>query len=221
MTDIILIGAQGRMSLALQEQLKSRGQSFKIHSRQQPLQSFRGCGGVVDFSSPEAFEEIAQKTLEAQIPWVCGSTGFKNMKAVDARLKEIGNQIPFLWDSNFSLGVERLCQWAERMAGDHPKAPVEILDIHHIHKKDSPSGTALKIQSRILQASPQQTIEIVSKREGEVFGIHSVTFKLKDENLTLTHEARSRNIFAEGALSAMEWLQKKSKGFYTMRDVLK
>lgn len=222
MSDIILVGSEGRMSKELQSVLTSKRQTFKVFGapgKKREVNNFKGALGVIDFSLPAATPEILDLALSAKIPVVCGTTGWKDAGLFESVFSQASKKIPIVWDSNFSTGVELICQAAENIA-PHASGKVKISDLHHIHKKDSPSGTALKIQKRLLDSNPKLKVEIESFREGENPGEHRIHFSLQGENLELTHRAEMRRIFAEGAFKAFEWIQGQPPGLYSMKDVL-
>lgn len=219
----LLIGEKGRMSLALQDVLKSRSKNFLLvgDAKKTPqIDSSSKVEGIIDFSAPEAAPDVVTLALHFKAPLVCGTTGWKSANSIQETFSLASRTLPIVWDSNYSLGVELLCQAAETVAKQGPQS-ILIEDIHHIHKKDAPSGTALKIEKRIREVAPNLPLTIDSKREGEVFGIHRVKFRFSAESLEFSHEAASRQIFAEGALAALEWLKNQKPGLYSMRDVLK
>lgn len=219
---VVVVGFAGRMSQLVRAVLQERSIELKVFSSKAPpelkIDDFRGSAGVIDFSQPEATEKILKMAVEAKVPLVCGTTGFSDRSAIERRFRESAQSIPIVWDSNFSLGVEVLCQLSER-AAQRLMSSAAITDIHHIHKKDAPSGTALKIQDRI-KASASVSTTIESIRIGEVFGEHKVSFTNQDETIEIVHKAHSRKPFASGAVSALEWASQQRPGFYTMKEVL-
>jgi len=222
MSFVILVGTQGRMSQALQNLLQRRKISYKIFGapgKTREIETFDGASGVIDFSLPAATSEILEKAVAAKVPVVCGTTGWTQPAIFSSLFQTAAQKIPIVWDSNFSLGIELLCQSLENLAL-HCDGPFEILDRHHIHKKDAPSGTALKIKARIEAANPKAVCEIESIREGEDAGEHRVSLRFGDESLELSHQAYSREIFAAGALKALEWVQNQPAGLYSMKEVI-
>lgn len=222
MAEIIVVGFSGRMSQKVMEILKVQGKPFKVYSEKAPhelrVNDFESSAGVIDFSSPEVSERVLQLALTARVPYVCGTTGWKSLQETKRAFENAGKSIPVLLDSNFSLGIELFCQAAEKWTRTIT-GRLHLTDIHHIHKKDAPSGTALKIKDRIEAASPQK-VDVQSIREGEVFGEHRLLLSFGDEELEVIHRAQSRAPFAEGAVRALEWLQKQKPGFYSMKDML-
>jgi len=220
---IIIIGLEGRMSEILQELLGALKLPYKIFSPKAPdslrAENFKNSQGVIDFSKPEIFEKVIGLAMEAKVPFVCGTTGFSSDDFKQKLLEEASKTIPVVWDSNFSQGIEILCQMSELLS-KNIVGHYSITDIHHTHKKDSPSGTAHKIKSRILNKNPKLPLEVLSIRTGEIPGEHRVLIGFGDESLELVHRAYSRQPFAEGALKALNFAQKQQPGIYSMKDVL-
>ena len=115
-----------------------------------------------------------------------------------------------------SWGIWQMGQWIASLKGASPETVLK--DIHHKHKKDSPSGTALRLQ-KLFPPVLKDKLKIVSIREGVHFGTHRVELKTPTETLTLEHQALSREVFAEGALRALKWLVKQPPGFYGPEDL--
>jgi 4-hydroxy-tetrahydrodipicolinate reductase len=196
----------------------------------------KGADVYIDFTTvPASLASLAQ-AVEMKLPAVIGTTGFP--KAGQAELQEAGRRIPLLWAPNMSLGVSLLC----KMAGELAKATdydVEIVELHHRHKHDAPSGTALKLMRAVAQArnqNPDQClvsgrqgqvgprregeIGVLAGRGGDVVGDHTVYFLGPGERLELTHRAHTRDTFAQGAVRAAVWLVGRAPGFYTLEDTL-
>jgi 4-hydroxy-tetrahydrodipicolinate reductase len=188
---------------------------------------------VIEFTRPEAGFEHVKACLEAGVPVVSGTTGWQ-AKLPEAEALCRQKEGAFLWASNFSVGVnlffavnEYLSMWMQRREEYQP----HITEIHHIHKLDAPSGTAVSIAEGILQAGERfkgwaldQNIDptfipIQAVREGEVPGTHRVQWTGVVDEITIEHKAYSRAGFAAGALVAANWIVGK-KGVFTMRNVL-
>jgi len=170
---------------------------------------------VIDFTLPNGVTTVATWCADQSTPLVSGTTGLgpEQERALDAAAAAA----PVLHAANFSPGVNSLL-WlaaeAARLLG--PEVRAQITDVHHVHKKDAPSGTALALRD----ALGEVPCAIDSRREGEVVGDHELRFELAGETLTLRHRARDRAIFARGALRAGRWLLGQAPGFYTARDWL-
>jgi 4-hydroxy-tetrahydrodipicolinate reductase len=198
------------------------------------------CDVLIDFSSPTALALNLDAAAAAGTPIVIGTTG---LGAEDhARIDEMAGVIPILQTANTSLGVNllrKLVEQAARALG--PEWDIDIVEMHHRHKLDTPSGTALLLgasanagrgaQSTIalnrfdrMQEGPHEREEggiyYASLRGGSVAGDHQVIFAADGERIELGHRAENRTIFARGALKAAVWLKGKPAGRYTMADVL-
>jgi 4-hydroxy-tetrahydrodipicolinate reductase len=175
---------------------------------------------AVEFTQPDAAIANITATLRAGIPVVVGTTGWYDELPTLTRIaKESGTGL--LWSPNFSLGVNVLLELA-RYAGALMRPldgfDAHIVETHHSKKKDAPSGTAIAIGKAAGEALARP-IPTTSIRTGSVPGTHELVFDGAFEQLSLTHVARDRRVFAEGALGAAGWLIGK-KGVFTMRDVL-
>ncbi len=175
---------------------------------------------VIDFSHPDAIDEICRAALQDQRPLVIGTTGHSADQR--AAIERAATFVPVIFASNFSLGVNALfaltLNTAEMLG---PEFNVEIIETHHHRKKDAPSGTAKTLATILRNARKiDDQIAIQSIREGEVIGEHRVIFSGPDERLELCHKASSRAAFARGALHAAQWVIGKSPGLYSMEDVL-
>jgi len=174
---------------------------------------------AIEFSTPLTACSNVKTLLQRGIPVVCGTTGWD----VEALRHEFEgtNSTPWIWASNFSIGVNLFFALNGHLAqlmrawGQYTPA---VAETHHIHKLDKPSGTAKTLAEEI-RACGYADVPIESFREGEVPGIHTVTWDCAEDCISLTHSAKSRAGFALGAVIAAEWLQGKS-GFHTMQEVL-
>jgi 4-hydroxy-tetrahydrodipicolinate reductase len=175
---------------------------------------------AVEFTEPKAAVANITAALRAGVPVVAGTTGwYDQLPAVTQVANDAGTGL--LWSPNFSLGVNVLIELA-RYAGTLMR-PLEefdahIVETHHSKKKDSPSGTAVAI-AKAASEGLKRAIPTTSVRTGSVPGTHELIFDAVYEQLLLTHVARDRRVFAEGALAAADWLVGK-RGVFTMRDVL-
>ena len=177
---------------------------------------------VMDFSLPDGTAEVLEAVLRHEKPLVCGVSGLNDAQM--ARLDEVAGQVPLVYDRNMSLGIavlERSVREAAASLG--ADFEVEISEVHHVHKKDAPSGTALKLGEAIAEARGEQgtgSVSFASERRGEVPGDHEVVMRSATETLTFAHSVTSRQVFADGAIRAGRWVVRQKPGRYTMRDVL-
>ena len=186
---------------------------------------------AIEFSTPATAEANIRAAWLAGIPVVCGTTGWNVQTLRDELCDEAEccqvSRRALLWSSNFSVGVNIFFALNKRLAGllaDYPDYQPSITETHHIHKLDAPSGTAKTLAEDIerfrLQVSGSKLqVPIESIREGEVPGIHTVTWDSPVDTISITHSAKSREGFALGAVLAAEWLKGKT-GWHTMEEVL-
>ncbi len=174
---------------------------------------------IIDVSLATNLENMLTGACQKKKPLLIGTTGHdeKNLTL----MKQASQHIPLFYASNFSLGVAAMTRAASllsRMLGE--TCAIAIAETHHIHKKDRPSGTALGLALAMKNASGKEPVSINSQRIGDVIGDHNVNFLLEEEQVTLSHRALSRAIFAKGALCAAKFLAKQSPGFYSMDQLL-
>lgn len=181
----------------------------------------------IDFSTPDAFEKVLSHCVETKTPLVTGTTGLSKK-----HYKEIENAahvIPVLWASNFAISVNLIQQLLSRYT-QLRQSGVEITETHHVHKVDRPSGTAITLARSIKPHGILKTIKedefllddvkIKSIRDAQVAGIHSIELENSSESISITHTAKTPEIFARGAINVAKWLSKKDTGFYTMNDYI-
>jgi len=241
MIKIIITGSKGRMGQALVScaknfrELEVTGQVDKGDD----LGAVIANGDVVvDFSAPAFTSGVAALCASHGKALVIGTTGHTDTDRFD--ISKVVAQIPVVWASNFSTGVNTLF-WLTRKAAEilGPAYDLEIIEMHHRLKRDAPSGTAKTLAEILAGARKLQLdkaarhgragitgerkpdeIGIHSIRGGDVVGDHTVVFAANGERLELTHKASSRDTFANGALRAALWVVKQKPGLYTMQDVL-
>lgn len=202
------------------------------------LAALAGCDVYIDFTTPESTEAAARVAAEHRVAAVVGTTGMG--RGAEEAVAALARVAPVLVAANFSLGVNLLLVLAETAARALGGAyDLEVVEAHHRHKRDAPSGTALALaralaagrgveldgvlttaRSGDIGARPDGEIGVVAVRGGDVIGDHTAFFLGEGERLELTHRAGSRDLFAAGALRAAAWLPARPPGRYTMRDVL-
>jgi 4-hydroxy-tetrahydrodipicolinate reductase len=179
---------------------------------------------AIDFSSPAATQHSLAVCRAQKKPLLLGTTGFPY--ALEEQLAAAAREIPLLVAANTSLGVTLLAELVRIAAAALPgQFAVSIQESHHAAKRDAPSGTALLLAAaaRAAPAGPDgavPAIDIQSIRAGDIVGEHAVRFCASAEELTLSHKATDRSLFAQGALAAALWLSTRPPGRYSMRDVL-
>lgn len=188
---------------------------------------------IIEFSTPEAGFENVRLCLEAGVPVISGTTGWQaNLENAHALCAEKNGAM--LWASNFSIGVNlffALNEYLARLMQARPEYQAKLTEIHHIHKLDAPSGTAVSLAEGILKennryenwalgtAAVVPNLPIEAIRVGEVPGTHLVQWNSSIDEITIEHKAHSRMGFAVGAITAAKWIVGK-KGVFTMKDVL-
>ena len=188
---------------------------------------------IVDFSHHSLTQELLAFAVEKKLPLVLATTG--QVDDEKAAIKEAGSHIPLFFAANYSMGIAILIDLAKRTASLMPDAEIEIVEVHHDRKLDAPSGTALAIAEAVREVRPgseivcgrngmkkreSSDIGISAVRIGNVAGIHEVLIGTQSQTITLKHEAHSRALFAEGALSAAAWLMGQPAGLYDMTDMI-
>ena len=211
MSKVYLFGASGKMGKEISS-LIEKDKKLKLTDKLEKADV------IIDFSSPEVFLKNLESAVKNKIPFVCGTTGL-NEKQFKA-LKAASKKIPVLWASNMSMGVTVLNQMLKslRAINDYE---FSIEETHHVHKKDAPSGTALTIQKHLEKAIKKKVKNVISHREGEVFGQHQVIVVGPEEKILIQHDALNRTVFARGAVTCAKWILKKKPGNYLIEDVLK
>lgn len=242
MTRVLIHGA-GRMARRVQAQLQ-RFEGLELLglvSRTRPedeldtewFGSFEDAGVpadlLIDFTLPGGTRAAARWCEANNVALLSGTTGLT--KDDLSALESAASKVPVLWAPNLSEGVALMTALVRQAAGAlSADTRVSITDIHHRHKKDAPSGTALALSAAVKEArskglpslpgasGPEPVFS--STREGEVIGEHTVSFELPDEVIEITHKALERDVFAKGALKAGKWLVGQAPGYYSTADWL-
>jgi 4-hydroxy-tetrahydrodipicolinate reductase len=164
-----------------------------------------GFDAVIDFTTPEAAVENMRACLANGARMVVGTTGwYQHLDSMRDLCARRGGAL--LYSSNFSIGVQAMFRVARELAEAAPGYTFRVTETHHATKQDAPSGTALSLRRIMEAARPGLSVEIASKREGDVVGIHSIEARSENDCLTVSHEANSRRGFALGAVRAAEWI---------------
>ena len=200
--------------------------------------AFKDVNLIIDFTVPKCSLEVLKIASKLKKKVIIGTTGFS--KKEENLIKKYSKKIPILKAGNMSLGINLLMyltEIASKSLGDNFLS--KIFEIHHKHKKDYPSGTALMLGRGVANVKNKDFYKLMGKkylnkkyfpynkkinfnsiRKGETIGEHEVTFSSGKEIITLNHEAFDRALYSEGALTAAKWLMNKKSGLYSMRDVL-
>lgn len=229
---IALVG-YGKMGKIIDEVATKRGHEIVARLKETPTQeNLNNPDVVIEFSLPEVAFQNIKTCLELQIPVVSGTTGWLEHKP-EAEKIAVENDTAFIYGSNFSLGVNLFFALNEKVAAlmqNVGEYSCQLEEIHHIHKLDAPSGTAISIAEGIiknnskydawkLEETEGNQLGIFAIREGEVPGTHSVFYRSEVDEIEIKHTAYNRNGFALGAVIAAEWIVGK-RGNFTMKDVL-
>jgi len=251
--NLAITGCLGRMGQELIRSCKSN-KSFKLVAltESKPInkkiagiklnlntdQAFKETDVIVDFTVPKCTLEILKIASKLKKRVVIGTTGFTQKE--EALIKRYSKNIPILKAGNMSLGVNLLMYLTEIASGSlGDNFLSKVFEIHHKHKKDYPSGTALMLGKGIAVGKNKNLYSLIGKkflnkksfpfgnkinfnsiRKGEIIGEHEVKFSSGKETITLNHEAFDRNLYSDGALTAAKWLTNKRAGLYSMRELL-
>ena len=253
MVKVGIFGASGRVGKLLLEDLKNtpemsvssvytRGDlDFSIDPSILITKDMRAfltaCDVVIDFSLPEACELLLESAMQTPKPLVIGTTGLNTHQL--NLLKEASEAMPVLYATNMSLGVALLNKLVAQASQALRDFDIEIVEMHHRHKKDAPSGTALTLAESAAKARDldldkvrisgrdgnigersKEEIAVMALRGGDIVGRHTVGFYNDGEFVELNHTATSRNTFSKGAIRAAKWLAEQSKGLYSISDCL-
>ena len=251
--NIVVTGCLGRMGKKIIETIRN-DKSFKlvgitesininkkIYGLKPELNTenvFKKASLVIDFTAPKCTLQVLKYASKLKKRVVIGTTGFT--KKEEDLIKRFSKSIPILKAGNMSLGVNLLMYLTEIASSSLDKKFLsKIFEIHHKHKKDYPSGTALMLGKGIALGKKKNFYNLIGKkylnknkfpygnkinfnsiRKGKIVGEHEVKFSSGKEIITLNHEAFDRSLYSEGALSAAKWLMKKKPGLYSMRDLM-
>jgi 4-hydroxy-tetrahydrodipicolinate reductase len=221
---VLLLG-QGKTGSLVAEVARQRGHEVRSlrskdnqDGRGLTLELLQQSDVVIDFTTPHAAIPNIIRCAEARVPMIVGTTGwYQHMDKVRELVTE--RKAALLYGSNFSIGMNFFFKAVQAMApilkGNYLG---NIVERHHVHKKDQPSGTAVKLKN-ILEAGTGAHVEVASVREGDTVGMHLVMFDSADDVILFTHDAKNRMGFAEGAVRAAEWIQGKT-GFYEFPEIV-
>ena len=251
--NLAITGCMGRMGQQIIKSVRSdknfklvaltenRKISKKINGIKPTLnteKAFKNADLIIDFTVPKCTFEVLKIASKLKKRVVIGTTGFT--KKQENLIKTFSRKIPILKAGNMSLGINLLMYLTEITSKSLGNSFLsKVFEIHHKHKKDHPSGTALMLGKGIAVGKNKNFYKLIGKkflnkksfpygkkinfnslRKGEVIGEHEVTFSSGKEIITLNHEAFDRALYSEGAFTAAKWLLKKNPGLYSMRDVL-
>ena len=224
--------------VSLTENKEIRKKILGIRPQKNSANAFKKANIIIDFTTPKCTLQILKIAVQQNKRVIIGTTGFT--KKEENLIKRFAKKIPILKAGNMSLGVNLLMYLTEISSKSLSKNFLsKIYEVHHKHKKDYPSGTALMLGKGIAIGRNKEFYSIIGKkfinkksfpygkklnfnsiRKGKVIGKHEVSFSSGKEIITLNHESFDRALYSEGALSAAKWLFKRKSGLYSMRDLL-
>lgn len=235
---LLIVGYTGKMGHSIQHvikqypQIETLGLSRKsIPNCIQSIQDAEDIDMILDFSKPEALDSYLSYATSKRIPCVIATTGYSSEQM--AIIREASETIPLFYSANFSKGIYVLKQLIQKMNALCPDDNVDLVEVHHLHKADAPSGTA-KALIETIQMGRDPQLKIISdpqgirkdhelhvhvSRLGNVIGDHTIIYSNEAEAIELKHTAYTKANFAKGALDACEWLLDKEAGYYTMEDL--
>tara|TARA_Y100001980_G_C14507320_1_gene282863 strand:+ start:307 stop:1083 length:777 start_codon:yes stop_codon:yes gene_type:complete len=224
--------------VALTEMNKSNKRINNVRISQNTLETFKKANVIIDFSIPKCTFEVLKIASKLNKKVVIGTTGFTRKE--ENLIKKFSKEISILKAGNMSLGINLLMYLTEIASNSLGKNFLsKVFEVHHKHKKDFPSGTALMLGKGIAVGRNKNFYSLLGKkylnkktfpfsnkinfnslRKGEIIGEHEVKFSSGKEIITLNHEAFDRALYSEGALSAAKWIMRKKSGLYSMRDLM-
>ena len=234
----IAILGYGKMGQIIEKIAKERGHKILLKINQNNLDqlninNLKKADVVIDFSTPESARTNIIQSIDANTPIISGTTGWLD-DYKEVKNYCIENKGTFLYASNFSLGVNLFFELNKNLAKlmkKHQQYQIDLTEIHHSQKLDTPSGTAISLAEQIITESEiknkwtlvsensDEELKIDAQRKGNITGTHSVNYRSETDSISIKHEAHSRDGFALGAVIAAEWIISK-KGVFSMHDVL-
>ena len=221
--NLLLLG-RGKTGSLVEEVARLRGHSVQVLTSQENQHGaaltgdrLRGVDALIDFTSADAVLENIRSCIASRKAIVVGTTGwYQHIPEIEHEVRAADAAV--LYGSNFSVGVNVFFEIIGAAAAAIPHGyTAKIVERHHAHKKDAPSGTAISMQ-RIVAESAKTEPEITSVREGETVGTHVLLLDSASDTMMLVHDAKNRRGYADGAVRAAEWLKGKS-GFYEFRKI--
>ncbi len=253
MINVGIYGSTGRVGRLLIENLKndkeaeisvihvSRKMDFSVDSdilvTNSVKELLKNCDVVIDFTLPEGTETLLEEALEYPKPLVIATTGLSKHQL--NLMSQASQKMPILYATNMSLGVAILNKLATLASKALSDFDIEIVEMHHRHKKDAPSGTAITLAEHVAKARgldldqvrvsgrdgnigerSKDEIAVMALRGGDIVGRHTIGFYNDGEFVEINHTATSRDTFAKGAIKAAKWLANKESGMYKITDCL-
>jgi 4-hydroxy-tetrahydrodipicolinate reductase len=221
----LALNGYGRMGRAVEEIARERGHKIVAHfDSRNPLTAsgLEGSDAMIDFSHADALEQVIASACEAKVDLIIGTTGWDERRGI-IRERCQGAGVSVVYGSNFSLGANvtfALAREAARLISGLGEYEAGIEERHHSRKKDSPSGTALRLAAAVSDGSDgKMSVPIASSRVGDEFGLHTLFFDSSDDVIEISHRARGRAAFARGAILAAEIIGEK-RGFWSFEELM-
>ena len=222
---LFMVLGRGKTGSLVAQVAHERGHSVRVVGEEENRNAaaltapvLAGFDAIIDFTTPDAAVQNMRACLATGARMVVGTTGwYTQLDDMKALAQRRGGAL--LYSSNFSVGVQALFKVTRDLATTAHGYRFRIAETHHATKKDAPSGTALTLKKVVEAAIPGSKIEIASKREGDVPGIHEIEARSDNDVITLKHEAFSRRGFAEGAVRAAEWIAGKT-GCWAFEEIV-
>jgi 4-hydroxy-tetrahydrodipicolinate reductase len=221
---IFLVLGRGKTGRVVADVASQRGHSVRVIGEEENTNAsaltapmLAQFDAVIDFTTPQAVIANIRACLANGARVVVGTTGWYDKLDELRAICERRNGA-LLYGANFSVGIQVMYRLARQLVPLVHGYEISISETHHQGKTDAPSGTALALKQALLEVDPALKVEIVSHREGEAVGTHTITAKLGDDVIQVGHEALSRRVFAEGAIRAAEWLCGK-RGCYDFQQI--
>lgn len=222
MVKICVSGSRGKMGLriiALAKQDRDLQVTGEFDIGTDPEPAVKLCDCLIEFTTPQATIEHLALCVRLKKSIVIGTTGISD--ADKEKIISASKAIPVVFSPNMSIGVNVMFKVARDITKSlGPGYTIDIVEAHHVHKKDAPSGTAKELSRVISEVREGAQIPIKSIREDEIIGDHTVTFESPVDTIRLTHSAKTRDMFAKGAFEAAKFVAQRPAGLYTMKEVL-
>ncbi len=235
MIKVAVVGCMGRMGQRISE-LASKNKDFQLYALiesptrhdvpeslcgvkiSRDINFIKGADVLIDFTIPEVTVQNVDACLRHRVRMVIGTTGLNPDQS--RKIMDASRQLGIVRSANMSVGVNVIFGLIRKMAEALKGYDISITETHHVHKKDAPSGTANTMAEIVANATQLQKVPIESIREGEVVGYHKITFDSDLDTIELSHNAKTRDMFAQGALVAAKFVAYKDNGLYSMQEVL-
>ena len=216
MKKVFINGAEGKMGKAITRIIENNpALGLEVSVKRDGVQPVLGDFDlVIDFSTPQGAQEAFAIARKHRRPFLTGTTNLPETFLFQMQEEE---KIPVFYAPNVSLSVYFFTELVRQAAQMYAGYGFKLHEIHHVHKKDAPSGTAKKLAD----AMDLPYGDVTYERTGEVVGTHTASFVSDFDEITLTHEAKNRDLFADSAVRIALWLMKRESGFYTMSDYAK